>query len=114
MIYLDNAATTKISDKVFDAIMPYLKDGYGNASSIYSLGRESAVAIMDARKRAAKVLGGKKYNGVLWKKAADGTFTPTAVSCDMGARKYPSRFDAFPIPQSEISNNTLAKQNPGW
>jgi hypothetical protein len=64
--------------------------------------------------RAAKVLGGKKYNGVLWKKAADGTFTPTAVSCDMGARKYPSRFDAFPIPQSEISNNTLAKQNPGW
>lgn len=56
-IYLDNAATTKISDKVLDAIMPYLKDGYGNASSIYSLGRESAVAIMDARKRAARVLG---------------------------------------------------------
>ena len=70
--------------------------------------------ITEAIYKAAKVLGGKKYNGVLWKKAADGTFTPTAVSCDMGARKYPSRFDAFPIPQSEISNNTLAKQNPGW
>jgi len=64
--------------------------------------------------RAAKVLGGKKYSGVLWKKASDGTFTPTAVSCDMGARKYPARFDAFPIPQSEISNNIKAKQNPGW
>ena len=64
--------------------------------------------------RAAKVLDGKKYNGVLWKKNTDGTFTPTAVSCDMGARKYPSKFDSFPIPQSEISNNTEADQNPGW
>lgn len=66
--------------------------------------------------RAAKVLNGKKYNGVLWKKNADGTFTATAVSCDMGARKYPAKFDAFPIPQSEISNNTLvgSSQNPGW
>lgn len=64
--------------------------------------------------RAAEVLNGKRYTGVLWKKAADGSFIPTAVSCDMGARKYPSKFDAFPIPQSEISNNTKAIQNPGW
>ena len=64
--------------------------------------------------RAAQVLNGKKYNGVLWKKNTDGSFTPTAVSCDMGARKYPSKFDSFPIPQNEISNNTKAIQNPGW
>ena len=64
--------------------------------------------------RAAKVLGGKRYSGVLWKKNADGSFTPTAVSCDMGSRKYPEKFDAFPIPQSEISNNVKADQNPGW
>lgn len=64
--------------------------------------------------RAAAVLNNKKYNGVLWKKASDGSFSPTDVSCDMGARRYPSKFDAFPIPQSEISNNIKAKQNPGW
>ena len=64
--------------------------------------------------RAVKVLNNKKYNGVLWKKNIDGTFTATSVSCDMGARKYPSKFDSFPIPQSEISNNTKAEQNPGW
>ena len=64
--------------------------------------------------RAVSVLNNKKYNGVLWKKASDGSFSPTAVSCDMGARRYPSKFDAFPIPQSEISNNIKAKQNPGW
>ena len=64
--------------------------------------------------RAAKVLDGKKYTGVLWKKSSDGTFTPEQVSCEMGARKYPSKFDSFPIPQNEISNNPKAIQNPGW
>lgn len=64
--------------------------------------------------RAQETLDGKKYSGVLWQKGDDGSFTPSSVSCDMGARRYPSRFDSFPIPQTEISNNTLAKQNADW
>lgn len=64
--------------------------------------------------RAASVLGGKKYTGVLWHKQADDTFKAEEVSCDMGAHLYPERFDRFPIPQDEISNNTLAKQNSDW
>lgn len=63
--------------------------------------------------RAREVLDGKKYNGVLWKKSGT-TFTAELASCEMGARIYPERFDRFPIPQSEISNNTLAKQNSDW
>lgn len=57
LIYLDNAATTKISDSVFNAMLPWLKEGYGNASSIYSLGRESAVALARARAACAEALG---------------------------------------------------------
>jgi cysteine desulfurase len=53
-IYLDNAATTKLSPKVLDEMMPYLKDMYGNASSIYKIGRESRKAIDTARDRVAK------------------------------------------------------------
>ena len=65
--------------------------------------------------RAAEVLDGKRYNGVEWTlNAADGSFTPELVSCDMGARYYPERFDRFPIPQTEISNNALARQNSDW
>ena len=65
--------------------------------------------------RAAEVLDGKRYSGVEWTlNAGDGTFTPELVSCDMGARHYPERFDRFPIPQSEISNNGLARQNSDW
>ena len=57
LIYLDNAATTKISDNVFNAMLPWLKEGYGNASSIYTLGRESAVALARARAACAEALG---------------------------------------------------------
>lgn len=56
-IYLDNAATTRISEEVFDAMLPWLKEGYGNASSIYALGRKSAIALSRARAGCAEVLG---------------------------------------------------------
>lgn len=56
-IYLDNAATTAISDNVLEAMMPWLKEGYGNASSVYSLGRKSAIALNKARAQCAEILG---------------------------------------------------------
>ncbi|MBT9143345.1 MAG: Cysteine desulfurase IscS [Dehalococcoidia bacterium] len=37
MIYADNAATTRISDRAFEQILPFLREQYGNASSQYSL-----------------------------------------------------------------------------
>ena len=40
-IYADNAATTKVSKPVLDAMMPYFTEEYGNASSIYALGRSA-------------------------------------------------------------------------
>ena len=45
IIYFDNAATTKIRRDVLDEMMPYLTTGYGNASSLYSIGRQSKRAI---------------------------------------------------------------------
>ena len=57
MVYLDNAATTKIAPEVLDAMMPYLTEEYGNAGTLYSLGRSAAVAIQSAREQAAKLFG---------------------------------------------------------
>ena len=54
--YFDNSATTKIKDEVLDAMLPYLTNQYGNASSIYSLGRESKRAIEKARKQVASLI----------------------------------------------------------
>jgi cysteine desulfurase len=55
-IYFDNAATTAIDPQVVDAMLPYLQNGFGNPSSIYSYGRETRLAIENARKSVAKIL----------------------------------------------------------
>lgn len=57
LIYVDNAATTPISKEVLDAMMPWLTEGFGNASSIYSKGREAGWALKEARETCAKALG---------------------------------------------------------
>lgn len=55
-IYLDNAATTPLDKEVLDAMLPYMTSHFGNPSSIYSYGRESRLAIENARKSVAKLL----------------------------------------------------------
>ena len=57
LIYVDNSATTPISKEVLDAMMPWLTEGYGNASSIYSKGREAGWALKGAREKIASILG---------------------------------------------------------
>jgi cysteine desulfurase len=56
-IYLDHAATTPLDGRVLEAMMPYLTTEYGNASSIYTLGRHAMQAIDRSREQIADVLG---------------------------------------------------------
>lgn len=56
-IYLDNAATTKMSRTAVDAMLPYMDTVYGNPSSLHSAGQEAAEALDNARERIAKCLG---------------------------------------------------------
>lgn len=56
MIYLDNSATTRIDPEVFEAMLPWLSDQYGNASSIYDLGRRARLAIEGARSELADLV----------------------------------------------------------
>ena len=55
-VYLDNAATTRLDDKVFDTMVPFMKEEYGNPSSIHAFGRKTRSAIEGARKTVAKLL----------------------------------------------------------
>ena len=59
MIYFDNAATTAVKKEVLDEMLPYFSENYGNASSIYTIGRTSASAIGKAREKVANALGCK-------------------------------------------------------
>lgn len=55
-VYLDNAATTPLDPQVYEAMQPYLKDGFGNPSSTHAFGRVSKSAIEAARKKVAELL----------------------------------------------------------
>ncbi len=55
-VYLDNAATTPMDERVFEEMCPYLKDNFGNPSSIHSHGREARASIEIARKKVADLL----------------------------------------------------------
>ncbi len=56
-VYADNAATTPVSKAVLDEMMPYFTEKFGNASSIYALGRNAQRDLEDARERVAKAIG---------------------------------------------------------
>ena len=56
-IYLDNAATTKMSEVAIKAMIPYMNEIYGNPSSLHSVGQEANEALQNARERIAKLLG---------------------------------------------------------
>lgn len=59
-VYADNAATTQIAPQVLEAMLPYLKEQYGNPSTLYRLGRESKVAMEKARSQVAQVIGARE------------------------------------------------------
>lgn len=56
-IYADHAATTRLREEVLEAMLPWLREGYGNASSLYRLGRTARKAVENARRTVAEILG---------------------------------------------------------
>lgn len=56
-VYADNAATTKVSNEVLASMIPYFTEEYGNASSIYSMGRNAKKAVELSREKIAKIIG---------------------------------------------------------
>jgi len=57
LLYLDHNATTPIDPEVREAMLPWLENGFGNPSSVYTLGRRAAEALKEARERVAALVG---------------------------------------------------------
>lgn len=58
-VYADNAATTRVTQSVLEAMLPAFTEGYGNASSIYKLGMDAAKTVLASREKVANALGAK-------------------------------------------------------
>lgn len=59
VIYLDHSATTPVRHEVLEAMLPHFSVGYGNPSSIYTMGQEARKAMDDAREAAARAIGAR-------------------------------------------------------
>src|ERR1700758_1400377 len=57
VVYLDNNATTRVAPEVFETMVPFLTEYYGNPSSAYSFGKKVEGHLIDAREKVAALLG---------------------------------------------------------
>ena len=55
-VYLDNSATTKLDERVFEKMKPYMTDKYGNASSIHFMGQENSLVLIKAKEEIGRIL----------------------------------------------------------
>lgn len=65
-VYLDNNATTRMREEVLDAMLPYYKDIYGNASSVHGFGRAARTAVDGARQQMAALLGAASTEEIIF------------------------------------------------
>ncbi|MEO9022893.1 MAG: cysteine desulfurase family protein [Ginsengibacter sp.] len=87
-IYFDNAATTPLDPEVFEAMKPFFTEKFGNPSSIYSYGRETRLAIENARKSVAKILNAHPAEIFFTSGGTESTNTAiTAAVCDLGCKQ---------------------------
>ena len=86
-IYFDNAATTSLDPDVLEVMMPFLTEKFGNPSSIYSYGRETKMAIENARKTVAKILNASPGEIFFTSGGTESTNTAITASIrDLGCR----------------------------
>ena len=86
-IYLDNAATTKTSQKTIEAMLPYMNEIYGNPSSLHSAGQEAAEALMNARQTVASYLGASEKEIFFTSGGSEADNQAILSAAAIGARK---------------------------
>lgn len=86
-IYLDNAATTKMSKVAIDAMLPYMSEIYGNPSSLHSEGQNANQALTDARERIARCLGCESREIIFTSGGSEADNQAIISAAELGERK---------------------------
>ena len=85
-IYADNAATTRMSDTAVKAMLPFLQDNFGNASSLYGIGQRAAESLQAARKQIAALIGAEA-NEIYFTSCGSESDNQAILAAATGARK---------------------------
>lgn len=104
LIYLDNAATTKMAPEVMSAMIPYMTEEYGNAGTLYKLGRDAAGAVAKAREKIAALFGCEPGQVVFTSGGSEGNSTVF-----LGLRKYLAEAGKRHIVVSAVEHESVLK-----
>ncbi len=110
-VYLDNNATTPIDERVLEAMMPYLKGRFANASSGYRLGREVRAAIDVAREQVAALVNAHPSQVVF---TSGGTEANNMAVKGMAGRLTPGLIAAGAVEHSSVREPVEAMLKSGW
>lgn len=86
-IYVDNAATTKVSDTALAAMLPCFTESYGNPSSPHNIGQEAAKLLVDARKTIAEYIGAEPSEIIFTSGGSEADNQAIVTAATLGAKK---------------------------
>ncbi|MDI9638872.1 cysteine desulfurase family protein [Kamptonema cortianum] len=110
--YFDHAATTPVDPEVVEAMMPFLTDKFGNASSIHQWGRDAKVAVFKARQQVADLIGAEDAEQILFTSGStEGCNTILRAMCG-DVWVSPFEHPAVRQPACKLGFNVL--RNQGW
>jgi cysteine desulfurase len=114
LIYADNAATTKLSARALDAMLPYLTEQYGNPSSIHPLGQKASRALVLARETAARALGAQPSEITFTSGGSESDNQALLTAASVGKKKGKKHLIASAIEHPAILRTLEALQENGF
>ena len=113
-IYLDHNATTALRPEVLEAMLPYLKTHYGNASSIYQLGQEARRAIDQSRAKLAHLIGAKNPEEVVLTGGGSEAINWAIKGVALAAKDKGRHIVTTKIEHSAVMNSCKYLESLGW
>ena len=111
MVYLDYNATTPLDPRVLEAMMPYMGAGFGNPSSLYSLGRQARAAVEKAREQVAALVGAHPSQVIF---TSGGTEANNCAIKGAVAHSAPAVVAVSAIEHASVSAPIKALVRRGW
>ena len=112
--YLDNAATTAMSDVAINAMLPYLKEIYGNPSSIYEIGNEAKVHLDKAREDISAIFNAKKEEIYFTSCGTESDNWAVDIAVKNGARKGKNHIISSKIEHHAILHKLQSLEKQGY
>ena len=111
--YFDHAATTRLDDEVLNEMLPYLTTNYGNASSIYSLGRTAKEGILLAKMRVAASINAKT-NEIYFTSGGSESDNLAIKGIAMANSRYGNHIITSQIEHPAVLNSCKSLENMGF